>query len=198
MSRVEGFLAQYRHQSSGHLWALLWVGVAAMVGALAFFAWQVGQWPERLPGTTLVQESLPGLGILIVGMVLFGLAWSETRAVAAFHKELESRVKQRELSELVAQIDDEKVRAAVRAHLALKQSDAKPEPLDITPYLSKLVLEQLKTQETVAVMRERLGETSQRMDQMDKDLDKLWEAVEVLRGRLPAPLPQKQEKDNKT
>jgi uncharacterized membrane protein YhaH (DUF805 family) len=131
---VEGLINNYHEQALGQAQAQFWFSiVAATVG----FAWIL------FAGSTISGEHFASVSKILPGVVMDAVAFlffrqaSETRRRAT---ELYDRLRRdKQMSEsgsLVLSIEDERLRSAVKAQIALHMSGLQPNPIDLSTFLS--------------------------------------------------------------
>jgi hypothetical protein len=133
-SAVENLINNYHEQALSQAKAQFWFSVvAATVG----FAWILiagtGITAENLASVT---KTLPGVVMDAVAFLFFRQA-SETRQRATeLYDRLRRDKQMSEAVELVSSIEDLRVRSAVKAQIALHMSGLKPNPVDLSAFLS--------------------------------------------------------------
>lgn len=123
---------QYQHQVLRQAWvAFALGGLLVLVGGSAAL-WKVWTAPEA-DAASLVRQALPGLALLVLGVVLVLLAYLEEELVGSIYRDVVDLIARQQTDALVDQIDNEHIRAAVKAQLSLHRSGVVSSPLDLTP-----------------------------------------------------------------
>ena len=134
-SAVETLITSYHEQALGQAKAQFWFSVvAATVG----FGWIIlaAAFGDTSQAATLL-KTLPGVVMDAVAFLFFRQA-SETRQRATeLYDRLRKDKQTTESIALVASIDDQRVRSAVKAQLALHMAGLAPAPIDLTRFVSE-------------------------------------------------------------
>jgi hypothetical protein len=134
---VEGLISGYHEQALGQAQAQFWFSVVA---ATAGFAWILYAAADIRPdNAATVLKTIPGMVMDAVAFLFFRQA-SETRQRATDLYDRLRKDKQSAASvKLVSSIEDERVRSAVKAQIALHMAGLDPSPINLTNFLSTAI-----------------------------------------------------------